>query len=241
MQQMPGGYRTLMDIVQTLSENIVGRQLVPSRPPGRPSGTWRCLALHLGSSAVHTALSGQLRPPKSRRRGLANEAGMRGACVACISLPSSCISAAAAGTSAVHPVSCNQEEKEARIIQALQSIGGSLFAYQERSGTSKVRVAFTDICFFDTYDEETLVHMADGRTLFAAQRLSALEDVLPERSFARISRQMVANLDQARTIRPEFGSRLIVGLSDGTEVLVTRSHVAEVKERICIPQKGDRK
>ena len=54
----------------TLSENIVGRQLVPSRPPGRPSGTWRCLALHLGSSAVHTALSGQLRPPKSRRRGL---------------------------------------------------------------------------------------------------------------------------------------------------------------------------
>lgn len=102
-------------------------------------------------------------------------------------------------------------------------------------------MAFTDICFFDTYDEETLVHMADGRTLFAAQRLSALEDGLPERSFARISRQMVANLDQARTIRPEFGSRLIVGLSDGTEVLVTRSHVAEVKERICIPQKGDRK
>jgi hypothetical protein len=33
----------------------------------------------------------------------------------------------------------------------------------------------------------------------------------------------------------------VLGLADGTEVLVTRSHVAEVKERIGIPQKGDRK
>jgi DNA-binding LytR/AlgR family response regulator len=44
--------------------------------------------------------------------------------------------------------------------------------------------------------------MADGRTLFAAQRLSALEGELPNRSFVRISRQSIANLDRARTIRP---------------------------------------
>lgn len=115
MQLLPnaaaaGRYRILMDIVQTLL-NIVGRQLMPSRPPGRPSGTWRCLAPHLGSSAAHTALSGQLRPPKSRRRGLANGAGMRGVRITCISLPSSCISAAAGRELIVHPVSCNQEEK----------------------------------------------------------------------------------------------------------------------------------
>ena len=165
MQLLPnaaatGGYRILMDIAQTLL-NIVGRQLMPSRPPGRPSGTWRCLALHLGSSAAHTALSVQLRPQKSRRRGLANGTGMQRACIACVSLPFSCISAAAAGTSAVHPVSGNQKEKEARImklklitrpelpepevtiasapkdkepehiVQTLQGIGGSLFAYRK--------------------------------------------------------------------------------------------------------------
>ncbi|RRF91894.1 MAG: hypothetical protein DUD39_17430 [Coriobacteriaceae bacterium] len=73
----------------------------------------------IGHMALSRAASRQLRPPKSRRRGLANEAGMRGARVAYLSLPSSCISAAAAGTSAVHPASCNQEEKEARIIQQL--------------------------------------------------------------------------------------------------------------------------
>ncbi len=137
--------------------------------------------------------------------------------------------------------SAPKDREAMRIVQALQSIQGSLFAYQERSGTSKERVSLSDICSLEAADEEALLHMADGRTLFAAQRLSALEGELPKRSFVRISRQTVANLEQARTIRPEFGSRLVLGLADGTEVLVTRSHVAEVKERIGIPQKGDRK
>ena len=73
-----------------------------------------------------------------------------------------------------------------------------------------------------------------GRSL-QRSGLSALEGELPNRSFVRISRQSIANLDRARTIRP------VLGLADGTDVLVTRSHVAEVKERIGIPQKGDRK
>lgn len=137
--------------------------------------------------------------------------------------------------------SAPKDREAKRIVQALQSIGGSLFAFRERAGTSKERVAFADICTLEASDDEALLHMADGRTLFAAQRLSSLENELPERSFVRISQQLIANLDQARTIRPEFGSRLVLGLADGTEVLVTRSHVAEVKERIGIPQRGDRK
>ena len=42
----------------------------------------------------------------------------------------------------------------------------TLFAYRERSGTSKERVAISDICSLEAADEETLLHM----TLFAAQR-----------------------------------------------------------------------
>ena len=193
------------------------------------------------------------------------------ALTSCISLPSSCISAAADRTLIVHPVSCNQNKKEAhimklkliikpelpepevtiasapkdkeaeRIVQTLQSLSGSLFAYRERTGTAKERVPYAAICSLEAEDEGTILHMADGRTLFAPMRLSALEDRLPQNLFVRISRQMVANLEQARTIRPEFGSRLVLGMADGTEALVTRSHVAEVKERIGIPQKGDQK
>lgn len=189
----------------------------------------------------------------------------------CISLPSSCISAAAGEELVRYPISCNQNKKEAhimklklitdpalpepevtvasapkdreaeRIVQALQSATGSLFAYLERAGTAKERVPYTAICSLESDNEGTILHMADGRTLFAPMRLSALEDRLPKRLFVRISRQMVVNLDQAKTIRPEFGSRLVLGLSDGSEGLVTRSHVADVKERIGIPQKGDRK
>lgn len=61
-----------MDIVQT-SLNIVGRQLVPSRPSGRPSGTWRCLALHLGSSVRRKAGAGGW-PMKQACEGLASHA-----------------------------------------------------------------------------------------------------------------------------------------------------------------------
>lgn len=63
------------------------------------------------------------------------------------------------------------KDKEAeRIMQALQGIGNTLFAYRERTGTSEERVAISDICSLEAADEETLLHMADGRTLFAAQR-----------------------------------------------------------------------
>lgn len=127
----------------------------------------------------------------------------------------------------------------AALAAALLAKCGCLIAYETATGTRKRRVPLPLISWIEAQEEGTLLHLADGGTLFGAARLSALEAELGQDVFVRASRQALVNLDQVLTIRPEFGSRLVLGLAGGGEVLVTRSHVPTVKQRIGIGGKGD--
>ena len=66
-----------------------------------------------------------------------------------------------------------EDDEATRILEALQSAAGSTCAYVEKAGTSKERVPFARICSLEASDEGAILHTRDGRTLFAAQRLSA--------------------------------------------------------------------
>lgn len=76
--------------------------------------------------------------------------------------------------------------------------------------------------------------MVDGSTLRSASRLFELESSLQQPEFVRVSRQEVVNLDNVQTIRPEFDSRLVLGLKGGRESVVSRSYALQVKSRIGI-------
>lgn len=76
--------------------------------------------------------------------------------------------------------------------------------------------------------------MVDGSTLRSASRLFELESSLQQTEFVRFSRQEVVNLDNGQSIRPEFGSRLVLGFKGGRESVVSRSYASQVKSRIGI-------
>lgn len=61
--------------------------------------------------------------------------------------------------------------------------------------------------------------MVDGSPLHNTSRLFELEAALQQTEFVRVLRQEVVNLDNVQTIRPEFGSRLVLGLKGGHESL----------------------
>ncbi len=94
--------------------------------------------------------------------------------------------------------------------------------------------AVSKISHFVAKDNGTTAITAEGSGL-VAQLLGELEDRLDPRTFVRIHRSILVNLDWVqRFVRPRGGG-LVVQLNDGagTELAVARERVRELKERFA--------
>jgi DNA-binding LytR/AlgR family response regulator len=135
-----------------------------------------------------------------------------------------------------------------RLLAAIRLCGGRISGYESASSARRRVVALADVCSVRTAGDHAELLLVDGTTLQSASRLGELEAALaggaPEgdvtanepatSAFVRVSRQEIVNLDNALTIRPEFGSRLLLGLAGGHQALVSRTYAPAVKRAIGI-------
>jgi two-component system LytT family response regulator len=77
-----------------------------------------------------------------------------------------------------------------------------------------------------------LVHSTQGRHLLRAT-LASFEQRLDPRTFQRVHRTAIVNVDEVRAVRD--AGRLVLSLSNGAEVAVSRSRRAHV-ERLVRPK-----
>ncbi|MGN0287925.1 MAG: LytTR family DNA-binding domain-containing protein [Atopobiaceae bacterium] len=126
------------------------------------------------------------------------------------------------------------DPRASRLVDALRVWEGRLSGYEDPSSIRRRVVSLGEVSSVRTQGDHAVLQLADGSVLHSGSRLGQLEDALAGTSFVRVSRQELVNLDNARTIRPEFGSRLVLGLEGGFEAMVTRSYVAQVKKSIGI-------
>lgn len=121
-----------------------------------------------------------------------------------------------------------------RIVDSLRTAGGKLAAYTSATGVERRVVPLSSVSSIKSNDGCALVQLTDGSLLHSASRLGELEASLRDTDFVRVSRQELVNLDNVETIRPEFGSRLVLGLKSGVEAIVSRSYAPQVKACIGI-------
>ena len=136
-----------------------------------------------------------------------------------------------------------------RLLAAIRLCGGRISGYESAASTRRRMVALADVSSVRTAGDHAELLLADGSTLQSASRLGELEATLvggadaagadaangaATSAFVRVSRQEIVNLDNALTIRPEFGSRLLLGLAGGHQALVSRTYAPVVKRAIGI-------
>ena len=126
------------------------------------------------------------------------------------------------------------DQRAERLADRLRTAGGRLTAYVSQTGTERRVVPLASVSSIRSDADHALVRMVDGSMLHSASRLFELEAALQQTEFVRVSRQEIVNLDNVQTIRPEFGSRLVLGLKGGREAVVSRNYASQVKSRIGI-------
>lgn len=88
-----------------------------------------------------------------------------------------------------------------------------------------------DVLYIDTVDRGTFLYTADG-VYQTHLRLYELEEQLTPRDFIRVSKSAIVNFDQVRSLRPDFGGRMRLTMSNGEVVVANRQYVPAIKAKL---------
>ncbi len=88
-----------------------------------------------------------------------------------------------------------------------------------------------DILYVDTADKKTFLYTA-GEVYETPLHLYELEERLAARDFFRASKSSIINFNKIKSLRPDFGGRLRLTLTNGEELFVSRQYVPVVKEKL---------
>ena len=100
----------------------------------------------------------------------------------------------------------------------------------ERDGQTFLLDA-ADILYADSADKHTFLYTAAG-VFETPLRLYELEGILAGSDFFRASKSLVVNFRQIRSLRPEFGARMLLTMKNGEKCLVSRQYVPELKAKL---------
>ena len=100
----------------------------------------------------------------------------------------------------------------------------------ERDGATYV-LAAADVLYADTADKKTFLYTADA-VYETPLRLYELEEQLAARDFVRAGKSVLLNFAHVAALRPDFGGRMRVTMSNGEVVVASRQYVPALKAKL---------
>ncbi len=88
-----------------------------------------------------------------------------------------------------------------------------------------------DVLYFEAVDDRTFFYTA-RETYETPSRLHTVEEKLAATPFVRISRSTVVNLRQVKCMKREKNARLLVTLTNGEALIVSRQYMPTIRERL---------
>ncbi len=133
---------------------------------------------------------------------------------------------------------CGQTEVQircARMDEQVLKMLALLRAFDQKITGTKDGQTFIldarDILYADSVDKKTFLYTAEG-VFETPLRLYELEERLGPSDFFRASKAVVVNFGQIRSLRPEFGGRMLATMANGEIVYVSRQYVPVIKEKL---------
>ena len=88
-----------------------------------------------------------------------------------------------------------------------------------------------NILYIDTADKRTFLYTS-GAVYETPLRLYELEERLSACDFFRASKSTIVNFNEIKSMRPDFGGRMQLTMSNGERVFVSRQYVPVIKEKL---------
>ena len=92
-------------------------------------------------------------------------------------------------------------------------------------------VPVSDIFYIESVDNKGFIYTKDN-VYETKQKLYALEELLKEKHFLRISKSMLLNLMKVSAIKPALNSRFTAQLQSGEQVVISRKYVPELRKAL---------
>ena len=89
------------------------------------------------------------------------------------------------------------------------------------------------ILYIETVDKKSFFYTKD-EVYETSMKLYELEERLAECDFFRASKSTIVNFNQIRSMRPDFGGRMLVQMNNGEKLVVSRQYVPVMKEKLGI-------
>jgi len=88
-----------------------------------------------------------------------------------------------------------------------------------------------DVVYIDSVDNHTFLYTANS-AYESSLKLYELEAKLADRDFIRASKNSLFNINHVQSIEPDFDRRLIMTMTGGNKLIVSRQYAAAVKEKL---------
>ncbi len=92
-------------------------------------------------------------------------------------------------------------------------------------------VPLDDIVWIEANRDSCVVHFKDGGRGRVPKRIGELEKLLPQSIFMRVHRSILVNLTHIEEIVPWFNGEYMLKMSEGSEVIVARRRVKQLKSK----------
>jgi len=126
-------------------------------------------------------------------------------------------------------INCRQKDEYIlRIFAGLQILGKKIIG-SHNSQTFILNVS--DILYVETVDRKTFIYTAK-QVYETPLKLYELEGRLTGEDFIRITKSCVLNFSKVKSLRMDFGGRMICTLENGEKVTVSRQYAIAIRQKL---------
>ena len=126
-------------------------------------------------------------------------------------------------------IGCHRwDERINEIIRLIKLHHGSIDVFREEK---QYQIPLSDIYYIEAVEERTFLYL-EKECYESRRRLYEFEELLSERSFARISKSVIVNMMKIVAIKPALNGRFLCQLKNDEKVIISRKYVPEIKEKL---------
>ena len=89
------------------------------------------------------------------------------------------------------------------------------------------------ILYFEAVDRKTFFYTIDG-VYETSLRLYEIEEKYKNTDYIRISKSSIVNLNKIKSIRPDFGGKILATMENSEKIYISRQYVSTFKKKLGI-------